>query len=272
MDYFILGVIGIILGLVASLLGVGVGILALLVFSYYLEGLGLGVFDSVRAIFTHNTLFMGVLFSALGLRYARQSGITFSQLMKLTIPSVLVAILFAWLITQFDWFSTPVFYAVFCISVGFSIYTLLTHREASFLLDCRRSGQERTSKFLMMSSLSGLFQGLTSAESSTVIVPFLNRFCNMKIERAIALATSSIAITLLAMSATFMAQTGLGSTSSLLQWNLLIPMWVGAAIGGFLPFGMLSKVGLQLASYVLSFFLFIVALRLFFFEVLNLGV
>ncbi|MEQ9301297.1 MAG: sulfite exporter TauE/SafE family protein [Cyclobacteriaceae bacterium] len=271
MDYFILGIIGIILGLVASLLGVGVGILALLVFAYYLDELGLGGFDSVRAIFTNNTLFMGVLFSALGIRYARQSGIVFNQLMRLTIPSVLVAVLFAWLITQFDWFSTPVFYAVFCISVGFSIYTLLTHREASFLLDCRRSGQERGGKFLLMSSLSGLFQGLTSAESSTVIVPFLNRFCDMKIERAIALATASIAITLLAMSTAFMAQTGFGSTS-LIQWNLLIPMWVGAAIGGFLPFGVLSKVGLQLASYVLSFFLFIVALRLLFFEVLNLGI
>ncbi|MEQ8713496.1 MAG: sulfite exporter TauE/SafE family protein [Cyclobacteriaceae bacterium] len=271
MDYFILGIIGIILGLVASLLGVGVGILSLLVFAYYLEDLGLGGFDSVRAIFANNVTFVGLLFGALAIRYARQSGIALNQLLRLTITSVPIAVLLTWTIIELDWLSTPLFYTVFCISIGFSVYTLLTHRESSFLLDCKRSGQERAGKFLLMGALSGLFQGTTSAESSTVIVPFLNRYCDMKIERAIALATSSIAITLLAMSATFHVQTGFGSTS-FIQWHLLIPMWAGTAIGGFLPFGMLSKVGLQLASYVLSFFLFIVALRLLFFEVLSLGI
>lgn len=271
MDYFLLGIIGIILGLVASLLGVGVGILSLLVFAYYFGDLGFGGFDAVRAIFANNTIFVGILFGALAIRYARQSGIALSQLLKLTIISVPLAVLFTWLIIQLDWLSKPLFYAAFCMSIGFSVYTLLTHRESSFLSDCKRSGQERTGKFLFMGALSGLFQGLTSAESSTVIVPFLNRYCDMKIERAIALATSSIAITLLAMSTTFIVETGSGS-SSFIQWDLLIPMWVGAAIGGFLPFGMLSKVGLQLASYVLSFFLFIVALRLLFFEVLSLGI
>jgi uncharacterized membrane protein YfcA len=271
LDYFILGIVGIILGLVASLLGVGVGILSLLVFAYYLNDLGLGGFDAVRAIFTNNALFMGLLFGALALRYIRQSGIAPSQLIKLSITSVPIAALLAWLISSYDWLSTPLFYFVFCLSIGYSIYTLLTHRESSLLVDCRQSGQERVGKFLMMGGLSGLFQGLTSAESSTVIVPFLNRFCDMKIERAIALATSSISITLLAMSLTFISQTDLGS-ASLIQWNLLLPMWAGAAIGGFLPFGMLSKVGLRLASYVLSFFLFIVAMRLLFFEVLNLDI
>jgi uncharacterized membrane protein YfcA len=271
MDYFILGIVGIILGLVASVLGVGVGILSLLVFAYYLGDLGFDGFDSVRAIFANNTLFMGVLFGALALRYARHSGIAVSQLLKLSFSSVPISALLAWLVIQFDWLSTPLFYFIFCISIGYSIYTLLTHRESSFLMDCKRSGQESTTKFLMMGGLSGLFQGLTSAESSTVIVPFLNRFCDMKIERAIALATSSIAITLIAMSLIFILQTGVGSTS-LIQWNLLLPMWAGAAIGSFLPFGVLSKVGLQLASYVLSFFLFIVALRLLFFKVLSLGI
>lgn len=271
MDYFILGIVGIILGLVASLLGVGVGILALLVFAYYLSDLGLGGFDAVRAIFANNALYIGVLFGALGIKYSRQSGISTHQLLMLCLTSVPVAVLLAWLLIAFNWLSTPLFYALFCISIGYSIYTLLTHRESSFLIECKRSGQESTGKFLLMGSLSGLFQGLTSAESSTVIVPFLNRFCDMKIEKAIALATSSISITLLAMSTTFFVQTGVGS-ASLIQWHLLIPMWAGATIGAFLPFGMLSKVGLKLASYVLSFFLFIVILRLLAFEVLKLGI
>ena len=271
MDYFILGIVGIILGLVASLLGVGVGILALLVFAYYLSDLGLGGFDAVRAIFANNTLFMGVLFGLLSIRYIRQSGINTRQLFLLTISSVPIAMLLAWLVVNLNWLDTPLFYFIFCLSIGYSIYTLLTQRESSFLLECRRSGQESKKNFILMGSLSGFFQGMTSAESSTVVVPFLNRFCDIKIERAVALTTTSIAITLLAMSLTFISQTGIGS-ASLIQWNLLLPMWIGSTVGGFLPTGVLNKVGLKLASYVLSFFLFIVALRLLAFEVLSLDI
>ncbi|GEM_PF-4904895 len=271
MDYFILGVIGVILGLIGSLLGVGVGILGLLVFVYYINDPSQDSFETVRVIFANNALFTGILFGLLTLRYSKQSGLSTGQLIKLTLFSIPTSGFITWSIVQFDWISLPIFYVLFCLSIGAIIYTLITHKESSFLVDCQRSGQEKTSKLLTVGALSGLFQGLIASESSTILVPYLNRFCDLKIEKAISIATASIAITLTAVGIAYMVFIDSNSVE-LMQWRLLIPLWLGAMVGVFLPFGALSRIGLQLASYILSFFLFIVALRLLFFEVLSLGV
>lgn len=263
MDIFLLIAMGVIIGVVSGLLGVGAGILSLLALAYYIEPMGFDGYDQIRVIMANNALLMGFFCLAMAVRHLLVRRIPIIQVLKITFMSIPAALFISWLIVQFDWFSPSLFYLVFCLGLFFSVYTLLTHTESSFLESCKHRGLESNLKYLGFGTLSGIFQGFTSTESSTLLVPFLNRFCDLKIEKAIAAAITSIAPTLLASSFfIFSAADGVP-----ILWSVVLPLAIGTITGFLIPFGALSKVGLKLASYTFSFFLLIIAIRILFLEV-----
>lgn len=266
MDIFLLITMGVIIGIVASLLGLGAGILSLLALAYYIEPMGFDDYNLVRVILANNGLLMGVFFFAMTIRHMLAGRVPLVPVIKITGASLPAALGIAWMISRYDWFTPNLFYIIFCLGLGFSIYTLLTHTESSFLESCQHEGQERNWKFLSIGVISGVFQGFTATESSTIVVPFINRLCNVKIEKAIVAATASIAPTLLA--ASLVLFTGISeSTAVPVLWSIIGPLSAGTIIGFFIPFGTLNKIGLKLASYTFSFFLLIITIRILVLEV-----
>jgi hypothetical protein len=229
-------------GLLAGILGIGGGIIYVLIFSYYLERMGMPAAQIVPAIIA-NSMF-AILFAGISgsLKQWRNKNLFPKEIFITGSVSASASILFSYVITTGTWYTKEkfnVFFVVLLILIALRI----------FLNRKKQEGTEPEKKSAVGFSVTGFISGTVAAFSGigggVIIVPIFTDILKIPIRKATSISLGVITVMALATSLfNYFFAASNAENSSVLVFSLALPVAIGSLIA--------SPFGVQLASKMKS--------------------
>lgn len=187
-------------GLLAGLLGVGGGLIYIGAFTYYLSQYDLHSAEYVRLILANSIL--AVFFAGVSgtVRQVLQGNFYLKETIITAIPGTVGALLIAYLMTVYDWYTQEKFsilVLVLLVVMAYRMFRRSKKGSAAAILDVNDLPSKQY-------AFSGFFSGLLSAASGfgggIVLIPILSGFLRLNIRMAASVSLGIMPFYTLAMS------------------------------------------------------------------------
>ncbi len=184
----LLGGIG---GLLAGMLGIGGGIIYVLIFSYYLERLGLSSEIIVPAIVA-NSMF-AIMFAGLSGTYKQWKHKNFypRSILTIGISASFAAIFFSYIISIGTWYTKERFTLFFIILLIFIAWRIFRSKNYNPVQD---DEQTEPWKFILTGLLSGTIAAFSGIGGGVIIVPILTNTMNLPMRKATSISLGVISV------------------------------------------------------------------------------
>lgn len=252
-DLFLLLLSGCAGGFLAGLLGIGGGIIYVVIFSVYLERIGIPSRLMVSAIIANSML--AILFSSISgtIKHIRNKNFFPAEILGMGIPAALFSILGTRLIQAGTWYTKERFTILFIAILVYTALRLFRQKEVAVPLK-----PEKRSLLLniVIGCLGGLLAALSGLGGGIIMIPLTTTLLHYNIKKATTISLGVIVVITLAHSAYSMiteAGTGLQVPYSvgLICLPVVLPVSLGSIV--FSPLGVMAAFRASAKTLRISF-------------------
>jgi uncharacterized membrane protein YfcA len=212
---------GLLSGLLAGLLGVGGGLLLVPILEYALANQSIEGEELVR--YTLANSFFAIIFAGLSSSYRQFKNQNFylRPVLLTALPAIGSALLFAELITHYNWYRKEYFNVLFMGVLIFVLWRFMRKKSTSVAMGEMSPESVKPSKFL----ISGFFTGITSALSGLgggiAMIPLFTEYIGMPIKKATSVSIGVIPLMMIPVSILYGFSKPLVQ-SGMFQWGYIV--------------------------------------------------
>ena len=252
-DLLLLLLSGCVGGFLAGMLGIGGGIVYVVIFSFYLERLGIPGQLMVPAIVANSML--AILFSSISgtLKHIRNKNFFPGDILSMGIPAALLSVLGTHLIQMGSWYTKDRFTILFIIILVYTVIRLFLQKEASMPLKPEKNSMSLN---ILIGCLGGLLAALSGLGGGIIMIPLMSNLLHFSLKKATTVSLGVIVVITLVHSVYSMA-TEAGDALQI-PWSLgliclpvVLPVSVGSII--FSPLGVMTAFRASAKTLRISF-------------------
>lgn len=252
-DLFVLLLSGCVGGFLAGLLGIGGGIVYVVIFSVYLERLGIPPQLMVPAIVANSML--AILFSSISgtLKHIRKKNFFPAEILGMGIPAAICSVLGTRFIQMGTWYTKDRFTLLFIVILLYTVIRLFLQKEVAVPLKPEKSSLPLN---VLIGCLGGVLAALSGLGGGIIMIPLMTNLLHFSLKKATTISLGVIVVITLVHSVYSMATEAgdalqIPYSIGLVCLSVVLPVSLGSII--FSPLGVTAAFRASARTLRISF-------------------